>query len=149
MKYCVPLTKASMCTKFKMGMTLIEVPFVVALFIIGSFMAFWASGKIGWLGYPLGFFGGIAVTLGALIGVSKICLWIWPERPVCRNGKCKAKDYELHRVGDKFYWFCRCKDRYYYDRLRFYQVRKDGSLVPYMIHRAFRGWISDTPEKEA
>jgi hypothetical protein len=136
-------------------MTLIELPFVLIFLIIGMVLAALTARQIGWLGYPLGFFGGIAVSGGAVVGVLKIVLWISPERPVCRHGKCKSKDYQLHRVGDNLYWFCHCGDRYHYDRNypgrarppRFYLVREDGSLEPYMIQRVFQGWIPDTYEK--
>ena len=76
-----------MHTTDKTGMTLIELPFVLVFVAIGVFTARFVAQKIGWLGYPIGFIGGIAVSGGAVMGVLKIILWIWPERPICRHGK--------------------------------------------------------------
>ncbi len=90
------------------GMTLIELPFVLAFLSLGVIAAVWTAGHIGWLGYPLGFVGGIGLSMGAVAGVLALILRIWPERPVCANGTCQARDYDLRRVGDQLYWFCRC-----------------------------------------
>ena len=134
----------------KPGMTLIELPFVIALLIIGVLGAVWAAREIGWPGFPLGFLGAILASLGVVIGIGAICLYLWPERPVCRNGKCKSGDYDLHRVGDKmeFDWFCRCGTRYRKVGRRFYEVSEDGSLVPYMRWNIFRGWLRETQSKK-
>ena len=136
-----------MHTRFKSGMTLLELPFVIGLLIIGMFVASWSARKIGWLGYPLGFLGAVLIIPALVCGIGALLFFIWPERPICRNGKCKTNDYELHRVEDKFEWFCNCGNQYRKSGRRFYEVRRDGSLAPYMVWSIFRGWFPDTEQR--
>jgi hypothetical protein len=126
-------------------MTLIELPFVLAFLIVGVIAAVWTAGQIGWIGFPLGFVGGIGLSLGTVAGVLALILRIWPERPVCANGVCQARDYDLRRVGDELYWVCRCGLRYRNEGRHFYQVREDGSLAPFRVQKPFRGWFPDGP----
>ena len=125
------------------GMTLIELPFVLAFLFLGVLAAIWAGGRIGWVGYPLGFIGGIGLSAGAVCGVLALYLQAFPDRPVCRNGTCRSNDYDLRRVGGALYWFCRCGRPYHYEKGRFYEVLQDGTRTPYMINRPFRGWRPD------
>ena len=41
--------------------------------------------------------------------------------------------------------FCQCGARYKKKGRRFFEVLPDGSLQPYMIWRAFKGWLPDGP----
>ena len=132
-----------MRTSYRPGMTLIELPFVLAFVGVGVVAAAWAGRQIGWIGYPLGFVAGIGVSVGGVLGALALILFIWPDRPVCANGRCRAGDYDLRRVGDALYWVCRCGQRYSNEGRRFYRVRDDGSFEPYMIQKRFRGWHPD------
>ena len=128
----------------KSGMTLVELPFVIIFLIVGALVADWAARQIGWLGYPLGFLGGIIVSLGIVYALGARLLLVWPERPDCKSGTCKSDDYEIHRTGKNFDWICRCGVHYRKDGRRFYEVREGDSLVPFKIWKVFRGWSSDT-----
>ena len=125
------------------GMTLIELPFVLAFVAVGVVAAAWAAQYVGWIGYPLGFIAGVGLSTGGVIGVLALIMYVWPERPVCENGRCQSGDYDLRRASDTLYWFCRCGQRYRNEGRRFYKVREDGSYEPYMIKKPFRGWFPD------
>lgn len=132
-------------------MTLIELLFFSFATGIGAMVAMWGAHRYGWLGgvggFFVGFFGSWAV-LCALGRVLEFCVGIvysgWPRRPACRNGKCHSRDYKLQSLGNGQYGFCcLCGLRYQKRGRRFLEVQADGSVRPYMIWKAFRGWFPE------
>jgi hypothetical protein len=65
------------------------------------------------------------------------------DRPMCREGRCKPSDYELRKIGNEYIWVCRCGIRYRRIGRRFFVLREDGSLAPYMKRKLFSGWLDD------
>ncbi|HYL63752.1 MAG TPA: hypothetical protein VE077_14125 [Candidatus Methylomirabilis sp.] len=67
-----------------------------------------------------------------------------PNYPACRTGKCRWNNYERRRFDDgRVVLACGCGALYRKRGRRFYEVQPDGSLRPYMVWRAFRGWFPD------
>jgi hypothetical protein len=132
-----------------------DVLFFVFNCAIGYFVGRYFGGRygtIGWiLGVPLGFGLGIAAlkALGSPFGIWYKCR---PLRPPCRNGKCKAGDYQLLRATtDGSVFQCQCGDKYF--RLgrtgRFLEILPDGSLRPYMRRTPFGKWQPDADKPPA
>ena len=66
-------------------------------------------------------------------------------RPICRQGKCKPRDYVLiDSTPEKAVFRCRCGDLYVSKGSRFLQVLPDNSLFPYMVRDSSRNWKADT-----
>jgi len=82
-----------------------------------------------------------------------------PRYPPCHTGKCKGQrwpslsdkdlgDYERAWVGEESVLRCQC-GRNYVTRdagRRFMERLPDGTLKPYMVHRDYRGWVTDSDE---
>lgn len=140
-------------------MTLIELLFFVFFTGVGAIVAMWAAQRYGWLGgvggFLVGFFG-IWAGLYAIGWVAEFCVGIVysgrPPRPTCRTGKCHSRDYKFVRLdsgqsggqsGGQYGYRCQCGLQYRKRGRRFLEVQTDGSIRPYMIWKAFRGWFPE------
>lgn len=143
---------ASLCTRWvtirisqQSGVTLIEVMMLTFWVALGCAGAVWGGNSYGWVGGIGGFVGGLAVpgSLFLFLGyMEQMIVRGRPPFPVCRNGKCRYGNYQYQRVdGGGYALFCRCGGRYRKTGRRFMQEMPDGSLRPYMIWKAFRGWF--------
>jgi len=103
--------------------------------ILGAFVAFIVGREcvlcaLG--GFLLGylFFNFIEVfvfmVLGAVMGILR-------AKPMCKNGKCKSKDYQLWGSSASCsYWICKCGDIYAGKNRFFMFQNENGVLEPYM-----------------
>lgn len=127
--------------------TLIEmILFPVYILLIASCVR-WAVHRYGWRGgvarfvlvfvvLPL-----VPIAMGLL---ASAIYWGMPSYPACRTGKCRQSNYQRrHMDNGRYALFCGCGAPYRKRGRRFYEVQPDGSLGPYMIWRAFRGWFPD------
>lgn len=127
-------------------MTLIELFVFLINVAVGVAVSRWAGARYGLAGYIAGFPVGFSILICAF---AAIC-WLddmWrlgrPRFPVCRNGKCYEGDYHHNEVDGRFVCRCLCGVEYKHDGRRFCEVLPDGSLRPYLVWRAFRGWYPD------
>ena len=126
-------------------MTLIEVLVFMALsaglLALGHFL----SGKWGTAGWlagvaPVGLFW-TWVLLGAVRGMLTEFRHRLSPRPICRQGKCKPRDYVLiDSTSEKAVFRCRCGDLYLSKANHFSQILPDNSLLPYMVRDSSRNW---------
>jgi len=140
-------------------MTLIELLFFVFFAFVGTIVTMWAAQRYGWLGGVIGFlvgFFGIWAGLYAIGWIAQFCVRVIysgrPPRPACRTGKCHSRDYKHVRFnsgqsggksGDRYAYRCQCGLHYRKRGRRFLEVQTDGSVRPYMIWKAFRGWFPE------
>lgn len=150
-----------MRTKSQSGLNIFELIAFIAWVGIGCVVSSLLGSKFGWPGYVFGFLVGAGLGIGIFYGfifcLAYLLSNIWPDNssaPLCKNGKCEAGHYEIHKAKDqlgfnRFDWFCRCGERYHKSKnpLRFYEVLSDGSLKPYMKWKPFRGWRPDKNSK--
>ena len=144
-----------MRTKSQSALNSIELMVFVLWVGFGVLASVWLGQKAGWVGYVFGFLLGAGVGFGLLFALvycaASLFKNVWPDNssvPFCKNGKCQAGHYEIHKTKDqngnyRSDWFCRCKERYHKKSPRFYEVLPDGSLKPYMKWQPFRGWRPD------
>lgn len=105
-------------------------------------------GFIGYIvGFPLGFFAAVFVTLAILIG--RIAL-LYPF-PLCRMGQChgfgqyvwmRGTIYGYER-GGRYRYGCECSDEYVRRGRKFLSVLADGTEVPLKKLVGFRKWAHD------
>ena len=127
--------------------TLIEtIMFPLYLLLIASCVR-WAVHRYGWRG-GIGRFILVFVVLPlvpfALGLLASAIYWGMPSYPACRTGKFRSSNYQrwtLDKGGHAL--FCACGASYRKRGRRFYEVEPYGSLRPYMVWRAFRGWFPD------
>ena len=109
----------------------------------------------------LGLTPGLATLLGiccavflVLVQIALVRWWlrIQPLWPTCRNGKCRAPEYEMvERGAGMSFVRCQCGDIYQHSRdaksdtRRFKLVTANGTTVPYLKARGWRAW---EPENE-
>lgn len=132
-------------------MTLIELFWFVVFAFVGGHAAIWAYHRFGWLGgvagFLVGFFGAWAVLYGVFWVLGYLQQIIYsgrPPNPPCRNGKCRSVDYKFESPGKgQSGYRCRCGLLYRKRGQRFMEALPDGSLRPYMIWKAFRGWFPE------
>jgi hypothetical protein len=110
--------------------------------------------SVRWAVYRYGWRGGIARWIFVVIILPLVPFALgflvsavysgMPSYPACRTGKCRSSHYQ-RRVLDKggYALFCACGTPYRKRGRRFYDVQPDGSLRPYMVWKAFRGWFPD------
>lgn len=135
------------------GFTLIELlGFVVMLFCVlaGREIAGHVSGGR-YARLVGGLVGFVAFVVGGLMLALLKDLWSGGGLPACRNGCCRGPgnfrghgDYTHGRIGDEYHYVCRCGDRYRRHGRRFVIVNDDGTELPYLIWRPFRGWYPDS-----
>lgn len=109
-----------------------------------------------WAGFAM--FGIVGGAVGAMVGVASLLLFyrgigtalsLWherhPLRPVCKNGVCRADDYELVEAQRDFLAFrCRCGIRYIHKQRQFLEILPDGTPKRFMRKKAgFGGWEPD------
>ena len=126
-------------------MTLLE----LSLFCLFIWTGFFCGSKLGaiygtwgWIiGIPFGLLSSILFYAG-FCGMIERYDEHFPIRPVCRNGKCKAINYQLAYGDEKIaIFYCLCGDKYQRKGKDFSIVLPDGSVQPYMRHEGiFRGW---------
>jgi hypothetical protein len=127
--------------------TLIEMIMFPIFILLGTASVQWAVHRYGWIGgiarwifvfivLPL-----VPIALGLL---ASAIYWGMPSYPACRTGKCRQSNYQRRRLDNGGYaLLCGCGTPYRKRGRRFYEVQPDGSLRPYMVWRAFRGWFPD------
>jgi hypothetical protein len=128
------------------GFTLIEIMVITLLIgfvlygrhvgrqMIGGPWAGLIGGVLGFAAFLL-----LAATIILLLDLASVGI---PDRPRCRRGCCRAKDYELTVREEQSVLVCRCGD-IYKRRGRQFMVIVDGHEVPYMKWRSFRGWYPE------
>jgi hypothetical protein len=126
--------------------TLIELGFLAFNIFFISLVVQWAYHRYGWRGVA-GFFGVYVVLPFSGFGFVYLMALIYtgnPYYPACRTGKCHRWDYQQRRLDNgKHAVCCQCGTLYRKRGRRFFEVQPDGSLCPYMVWRAFRGWFPD------
>jgi hypothetical protein len=127
--------------------TLVFATLTVGLIALGHFLSIkW--GTAGWLVcvVPVGLFWAW-VMLATIRGTFKLLQHRLNPRPMCRQGKCRPRDYVLlTSMSEKAVFRCRCGDRYLSKGGHFSQILPDGSLLPYMAQDSSRRWKTDTGE---
>ncbi len=123
--------------------------------VIAVYVGNWLGNLWFFLGLPLGVAIAFGVLyLGALLWACLEALFCdgMPYLPTCGNGKCRSGlltdfgDYEPEEVGGQWGYFrCRCGRLYWRRREegRVLEVLPDGTVEPYMVWKAFRGWYHD------
>jgi hypothetical protein len=126
--------------------TLIELIVFLINVAMGVAISCLAGGRYGLTGYIVGF----PIGFVSLICVLAAMAWLddmWrrgrPSFPVCRNGKCRAGEYRYSQVEGRLVCRCQCGTEYKRAGRRFSEVLPDGSIRPYLVWRAFRGWYPD------
>jgi len=135
---------------------------IVILGLIGLSVGLPAWQRLGVVGGVLGFIVGAvglpAVLLLVIVGI-ECARRAGPRLPACHSGTCKGRlwpsltdrdlgDYERTWVGDESALRCRC-GRLYVTRQaerRFMELTPDGCVLPYRVHRDYRGWFPDDTE---
>ncbi len=122
---------------------------LIELLVINLIFASMACGaKIGhavisgWLGCLGGcFLGFVAFVAVFLLYGLLYCLAFEgiPQRPLCQNGCCRARHYDLVKLGNDYALKYLCGDHYIRRGMRFVRI-EDGREVPYMRWHPFRGW---------
>ncbi|HET9994060.1 MAG TPA: hypothetical protein VFQ18_01520 [Candidatus Acidoferrum sp.] len=128
-------------------MTLIELFWFVLWIFFGALGSTWAYRRYGWTGGIVGFVGGVLAMPAVLYPLAYLVEMIYvgkPGYPVCRTGKCQYVDYRFRRQDNGEYaLFCQCGARYQKCGRHFSEVLPDGSVHPYMVWRAFKGWFPE------
>jgi len=125
-------------------MTFIELAFFVVNICVGVLFAKVGAAKFGVAGGIGGFFLGFGIALCFWLALGKL-LSLWhPLRPVCKNGKCRAKDYEIVEISaEGTIWVCKCGDKYIRKGRTFMRLTEDGDTEPYMAYNGLFGrWCS-------
>ena len=135
------------CTKThpgnQQGFTLVEM--LAILVLVGFVLA--GVHLLGWLWGTI-----LGVTVFFLVASALALLRDGfegiPRLPRCRNGCCRGPgllpgDYGDYRIGDEHDLVCRCGIRHKRREKRFVVLKDDGTEVPYLIWRPFRGWFPD------
>ena len=128
-------------------MTIIELLFLT-ISVIGGIAGYRiGSSKNSLLGVamvPVGMACSLAV-LYALYRImllsASICDMLFPPRPLCRNGICKACDYEYVGCTENgFRYKCKCGVEYVETGNEFKLLLADGSVKPYMKRAWNKKW---------
>ncbi|MEO5367991.1 MAG: hypothetical protein H7831_16870 [Magnetococcus sp. WYHC-3] len=114
----------------------ISIGIAVSLLLSASF----PNGIAFLVGLPSGFLG-----IFGFLRVLRLLHSIWlkwrPMRPRCREGKCDWLDYEVVEATPRGIIFsCGCGTKYIMHGRFFSELRKDGTIIPYMKHRPFGRW---------
>lgn len=141
------MTMPARSTKDSGRLTLIELLLFTSYILLAVSCVRWGLYRYGWRGAV----GGLIVVLVILplvaYALGFLASWIYtglPPYPACRTGRCN--NYQLRRLDNGGYaLFCECGMPYRKRGRRFLEVQPDGSVRPYMIWKAFRGWF---PERE-
>ncbi len=131
-------------------MTLIELLVFIFLIGVGVAAASLLGTQIGWIGYPIGFIGGVASLIGIVWFLGYLeTMWRVgrPAFPDCRNGKCIYSEYRYKMEDGNLVCRCKCGDQYEKNGRHFYFVDGEGTREPYLIWRSFDGWYPDNDEK--
>ena len=99
-------------------------------------------GTAGWLvGIVPVAFGWIWVLLGAVRGLITDFKYSVMSRPVCRQGKCRSRDYVLvSSTAEEALFRCRCGDLYLSKANLFVRVLPNNSKEPYMARDSSGKW---------
>jgi len=128
-------------------MTLIELIFAIFHICVVLTAAWIGFSWFGVIGGILGAFGGVAGLVLFYKGTGMaISLWHhWcPLRPNCKNGVCRATDYELVEVQRDFLAFrCNCGTKYVQKGHQFLEILSDGTPKRFMRKRGLGGWERD------
>lgn len=130
---------------------------VIPLLVVGSAAGGGAiaayTGHDVLVGVASGFLIGLSPLL--LLGLAYAFLVAWrPDRPACRNGRCRADDYEFlewpegarkEGTGCSYCYQCRCGDRYVQRGTRFVEIAQDATEKPFMALSKWGRWLPDTP----
>jgi hypothetical protein len=138
-----PVNREKMAGKVTLT-ELIIFPFYLLL-VVGS--ANWGYHRYGGWGGAIRGLVVVQVILflfGCAFGLCSMIYAGMPSYPACRTGKCRWNNYQRRRLDDgQVVLFCGCGTPYRKRGHRFLEVQPDGSLRPYMVWRAFRGWFPD------
>jgi hypothetical protein len=125
--------------------TLIFMILSAALLVLGHFLV-GRWGSVGWLigGVPVGLFWTRVLLFGAARSVFIQFRHSLGPRPVCRQSKCRSRDYVLvDSTPLKAVFRCRCGDLYLSEGKRFSQILPDNSLLTYMVLDSSGNWKND------
>ena len=106
-------------------MSLLELLVIMSLIGVGINTAGLLGAQIGWIGYPIGFIGGVALLFGFgwFLGyIDRMWRVGIPAFPECRNGTCKEFDYRYQMEDGKVVRRCQCGDQYDKEGRHFYFV---------------------------
>ena len=107
--------------------------------VIASIIYRVAGCLVGILGFFLGFFISHLCLL-IIVSIAGVIWRIWNPLPVCKNGKCKGRDYQLWgNTTTSAYWRCKCGDQYCQRRRAFMYVNDKGEVEPYMVYESVFG----------
>jgi hypothetical protein len=126
--------------------TLIEFILFPLYIVLVATCVRWGLHRYGWRGALGGLiFGFILLPLGAYaLGILASLIYFGIPYPACRTGNCRSSNYQSRRLDNgRYALFCGCGTPYRKRGRRFYEVQPDGSLRPYMVWRAFRGWFPE------
>jgi hypothetical protein len=143
-----PMTTPARSRKDSGKVTLIEtIMFPLYLLLIVACVR-WSVHRYGWRGTLVGLILVFIVIPLVAFGLGLLVSAVYsgmPSYPACRTGKCRSFNYQRRTFGQSGYaLFCACGALYRKRGRRFYELQPDGSLRPYMVWRAFRGWFPDT-----
>jgi hypothetical protein len=131
-------------------MTLIELLFLLIVIFVGRAVGAWGYHRYGWLGGVVGFAVGsigiwafLYVVFAVLGYFLQSIYWGRPSEPACTTGTCHHGDYKYERLGNGHGYRCKCGLLYQKRGRRFLEEKPDGSVQPYMIWKAFRGWFPE------
>ena len=85
----------------------------------------------------------ILTLAGGALGFLGSWIFTGMSYPACRS--CRTSNYRQGRLDNGQYvlFCCGCGMPYRRRGRRFHEVQPDGSVRPYMIWKAFRGWFPD------
>ena len=143
-----PLAKPRVVFVFTLIEFIVFIAIIVCVLMAGYITHGKIDGHFGWLlggiwGLLFFFFVGFALCILVDFGVKG-----FPRLPKCQNGCCRAEDYDIQEFRGGFVRISRCGGRYKRCGRRFLIVDDDGSEIPYLIWRPFRGWFSDKKRGE-
>ena len=116
---------------------------------VGGVIALMVYKKAGFLASILGFLLGFFISYLCLVIIASVggAIWRmwWNPLPMCKQGKCKGKDYKVWgNTTTSTYWVCKCGDKYCQRGRTFMFVNENGDLEPYMAYDGFFGrWHQD------
>lgn len=127
-------------------MNLVQLITLVAIVACGRSCARILGARYGPIGGAIGFVVGCLVAVGIYLLLRPL-YWAHKGYPLCKNGKCRSKDYTF--IGGQLdlinkvrggYLRCSCGTTYLLEiePRRLLEVCEDGKIRPYMVQRGYK-----------